>query len=655
MERHIYHTRSTHRASSTVRYYGKEEEEDDDSDGDTSDTSTGSCGRKEEEGWSRRIRCTRRALGVHRRIMDDLRDCVPATEDCSDGKGDHDKTDAVQREKAVKRRISSALSSLTSADTTSNTYAALKGMSFDAFLSRFGLEEEGENPSTASSTAGGAHCNQFNCLASQIGHKICAGTHSPAVCLRRLALATISCNTSHFLELIRSSVNRTKAKHRRCDTLLVDLDRYLQDMSDVDAAGDEATLQAIVDVTGSSIGIVELNSNGLSVRVDNFRPRELPQVPAPIRRLTKAANCRGKHFWLTVRRPYSYRNLQISASVRDYQCKRPINRSPKLQEISMVSKYERPATRATNRALPSETSTALGSHVSLYDLFQDFRYRLSKPSPRKAAMNAAKRICDFLQLENPRRTCTIEVAKPADAESCKRDTLLRLASSIRSDAEEQSRRKRRRNCSDALDTNDSLNEEPLECIICTEQVAYDQYGILNGCRHCYHYHCILKWSKISNKCPICKGTFSLIQRTSSVAGRVKVLDQTVVTPPPSLIENYIAVEWIRTVDGNLVPAYNGYTREELEATCYVCNQGGEPCMLLLCDGRCGRGAHFPCVGLERIPEGEWYCERCVHFLEARGGQGSSEPEYRSAASSSPPCSQQECRRQRCSLLSLSSR
>ena len=56
----------------------------------------------------------------------------------------------------------------------------------------------------------------------------------------------------------------------------------------------------------------------------------------------------------------------------------------------------------------------------------------------------------------------------------------------------------------------------------------------------------------------------------------------------------------------------GRILEEISNTedvrCYICNEkDGDD--FLLCDS-CDRGAHAKCVGLDRIPDGDWFCNKC---------------------------------------------
>ena len=62
--------------------------------------------------------------------------------------------------------------------------------------------------------------------------------------------------------------------------------------------------------------------------------------------------------------------------------------------------------------------------------------------------------------------------------------------------------------------------------------------------------------------------------------------------------------------GTAIPAYNGVTSADLDSECYKCKHSTHEELLLLCDGRCGRAAHTFCVGLDGVPEGDWFCSRC---------------------------------------------
>lgn len=48
-------------------------------------------------------------------------------------------------------------------------------------------------------------------------------------------------------------------------------------------------------------------------------------------------------------------------------------------------------------------------------------------------------------------------------------------------------------------------EEIDECTICMENIS--EKGSIDSCRHIFCFNCILNWSKVTNKCPICQASF----------------------------------------------------------------------------------------------------------------------------------------------------
>lgn len=46
-----------------------------------------------------------------------------------------------------------------------------------------------------------------------------------------------------------------------------------------------------------------------------------------------------------------------------------------------------------------------------------------------------------------------------------------------------------------------------------------------------------------------------------------------------------------------------------EQLCEICQDDDHDRLLLLCD-RCDLGFHLFCVGLDSVPEGDWYCTSC---------------------------------------------
>uniref|UniRef100_I1PAI7 PHD-type domain-containing protein n=1 Tax=Oryza glaberrima TaxID=4538 RepID=I1PAI7_ORYGL len=138
------------------------------------------------------------------------------------------------------------------------------------------------------------------------------------------------------------------------------------------------------------------------------------------------------------------------------------------------------------------------------------------------------------------------------------------------------------------------------CGIClSEEQRVTVQGVLDCCSHYFCFACIMQWSKVESRCPLCKRRFTTITKsskedtglelTNSVI-RVEERDQQVYQPTEEEIRRW------------LDPYEN--------VVCIECNQGGDDSLMLLCD-ICDSSAHTYCVGLGReVPEGNWYCGGC---------------------------------------------
>lgn len=60
---------------------------------------------------------------------------------------------------------------------------------------------------------------------------------------------------------------------------------------------------------------------------------------------------------------------------------------------------------------------------------------------------------------------------------------------------------------------------------------------------------------------------------------------------------------------------NAVDEEEEEGNpCPICNSAEREDVLLLCDS-CDAAYHTHCIGLDHIPEGDWYCMECAHLFQ----------------------------------------
>ncbi|KAG8079242.1 hypothetical protein GUJ93_ZPchr0007g3747, partial [Zizania palustris] len=145
------------------------------------------------------------------------------------------------------------------------------------------------------------------------------------------------------------------------------------------------------------------------------------------------------------------------------------------------------------------------------------------------------------------------------------------------------------------------------CGIClSEEQRATIQGMLSSCSHYFCFACIMQWSKVESRCPLCKRRFATITKSSmenlGLGSRKSVImvekrDQ-VYQPTEEEMRH-----WLHPFE-NVV--------------CTECNCGGDDNLMLVCD-ICDSSAHTYCVGLGReVPEGNWCCGVC-----RSGGEGPS--------------------------------
>ncbi|XP_051146676.1 uncharacterized protein LOC127262174 isoform X3 [Andrographis paniculata] len=137
------------------------------------------------------------------------------------------------------------------------------------------------------------------------------------------------------------------------------------------------------------------------------------------------------------------------------------------------------------------------------------------------------------------------------------------------------------------------------CGIClSEEGKKTVRGVLNCCSHYFCFACIMEWSKVESRCPLCKQRFGTISRTARGEGGRDL--RGAVFPVPERDQVYQPSE--EELRGYLDPYEN--------VLCTECLLGGDDALMLLCD-LCDSPAHTYCVGLGReVPDGNWYCDGC---------------------------------------------
>ncbi|KAF8683869.1 hypothetical protein HU200_044809 [Digitaria exilis] len=137
------------------------------------------------------------------------------------------------------------------------------------------------------------------------------------------------------------------------------------------------------------------------------------------------------------------------------------------------------------------------------------------------------------------------------------------------------------------------------CGIClSEEQRATVQGVLNCCSHYFCFACIMEWSRVESRCPLCKQRFTTITKSSKIDLGLGVRKAVIKVEERDQVYQPTEEEIRRWLD----PYEN--------VVCIECNQGGDDSLMLLCD-ICDSSAHTYCVGLGReVPEGNWYCGGC---------------------------------------------
>ncbi|KDP23423.1 hypothetical protein JCGZ_23256 [Jatropha curcas] len=137
------------------------------------------------------------------------------------------------------------------------------------------------------------------------------------------------------------------------------------------------------------------------------------------------------------------------------------------------------------------------------------------------------------------------------------------------------------------------------CGIClSEEDKRRLRGTLNCCSHYFCFTCIMEWSKVESRCPLCKQRFNTITKNGRAAVGVDLRNVVIQVPKRDQVYQPSEEEIRSFID----PYEN--------VICTECHEGGDDGLMLLCD-LCDSPAHTYCVGLGRqVPEGNWYCDGC---------------------------------------------
>lgn len=125
-----------------------------------------------------------------------------------------------------------------------------------------------------------------------------------------------------------------------------------------------------------------------------------------------------------------------------------------------------------------------------------------------------------------------------------------------------------------------------ECIICC--CVIKELANPDGCDHNFCKTCLIEWSQISGKCPMCKNEYN----------NIFIYDDGV--------KKQISVNEIRKKFKKEKNDEN--ENENIEKVCYLCRKNEDEINLVLCD-RCKETfCHYYCCNLKKMPVGKWFCE-----------------------------------------------
>ncbi|OVA16889.1 zinc finger protein [Macleaya cordata] len=134
------------------------------------------------------------------------------------------------------------------------------------------------------------------------------------------------------------------------------------------------------------------------------------------------------------------------------------------------------------------------------------------------------------------------------------------------------------------------------CGICFSEDGKAIRGSIDSCNHYFCFVCIMEWAKVESRCPMCKQRFN-----------------TIIRPPKDGVFLHERVVNIPIRDQVWHPLGNmtsGPSDPYAQVNCSECHSSVDENLLLLCD-LCDSAAHTYCIGLEAVPEGDWYCQDCT--------------------------------------------
>ncbi|KAF8399226.1 hypothetical protein HHK36_015091 [Tetracentron sinense] len=150
---------------------------------------------------------------------------------------------------------------------------------------------------------------------------------------------------------------------------------------------------------------------------------------------------------------------------------------------------------------------------------------------------------------------------------------------------------------ESIDSDSDSDSDSKFCGICLSEDGKAIRGWIDSCDHYFCFVCIMEWSKVESRCPMCKHRFSSIRRPPKAG-----------VFPFERIVNVPVRDQVYHLLGNVT---TGPSDPYAQVQCSECHSITDEFLLLLCD-LCDSAAHTYCVGLgATVPEGDWFCHDCT--------------------------------------------
>ncbi|KAI8851941.1 hypothetical protein BC829DRAFT_431085 [Chytridium lagenaria] len=146
-----------------------------------------------------------------------------------------------------------------------------------------------------------------------------------------------------------------------------------------------------------------------------------------------------------------------------------------------------------------------------------------------------------------------------------------------------------------------------DCAICLMKlesfsVGEEELGVLKcdaKVPHIFHLQCLLMWKDVETTCPKDRIEFN----------HIDVIHEFGSKPLRTIsVERKVAGD-----DDNMIDDYASDEEEEVTA-CMICSNSENEEAMLLCDG-CDQGFHSFCLGLNAVPQGDWFCYMCSDNMQ----------------------------------------